>query len=200
AGKIRAFGHSTFPAEMIVEAQWVASTRGHVRPRSEQPPYSILVRRIERDVLPTCQQYGIGVLTWSPLAGGWLAGRFGSGKKNTSRRSDRLPARYDLTVPANQRKLEAVDRLQALADEAGLSLIDLALGVALEHPAVTSVIIGPRTKKHLESQLGAPERRLSPDLLDRIDEVVAPGTNVNPGDGGWDPPALSPAQRRRPSA
>ena len=145
AGKIRAFGSSTFPSEQIVEAQWVAERRGRERFRTEQPPYSILVRGIERDVLPVAQTYGMGVLSWSPLAGGWLSGSFGAGKANVSRRSERLPGRYDLTLPANQRKLEVVTELAAVAEDAGISLIELALGFVLEHPAVTSAIIGPRT-------------------------------------------------------
>jgi len=199
AGKIRAFGSSTFPSEQIVEAQWVAERRGRERFRTEQPPYSILVRGIERDVLPVAQTYGMGVLSWSPLAGGWLSGSFGAGKANVSRRSERLPGRYDLTLPANQRKLEVVTELAAVAEDAGMSLIELALGFVLEHPAVTSAIIGPRTLEQLESQLPAADHRLDPAVLDRIDELVAPGTNVNPEDAGWHPSVLADAsQRRRP--
>ena len=196
-GKIRYFGSSTFPAEQIVAAQWAAERRGYEHFRTEQPPYSILVRGIERDVLPTAQQFGMGVLPWSPLAGGWLAGKFGEGKKNTSRRSARLPDRYDIELPGNQRKLEAVDQLSALADEAGVTLIELAIAFVLEHPAVTSPIIGPRTMKHLESQLSATEVHLSADVLDRIDEINPPGTNVNPADAGWAPSVLSNMRRRR---
>ena len=197
AGKIRAFGSSTFPAEQIVEAQWVAQARGRERFRAEQPPYSLLVRGVERDVLPTAQKYGMGVIPWSPLAGGWLAGNFGSDKKNASRRSERLPGRYDLSVPANQRKLEAVDRFSVIADDAGLTLIEFALAFVLEHPAVSAAIIGPRTMDHLESQLSAPTIRLGRDVLDEIDQVVAPGTNVNVADAGWTPPVLEHASRRR---
>jgi aryl-alcohol dehydrogenase-like predicted oxidoreductase len=196
-GKIRYFGSSTFPAEQIVEAQWAAERRGYEKFRTEQPPYSILVRGIERDVLPTCQKYGMGVIPWSPLAGGWLAGKFGEGKKNTSRRSARLPERYDVSLPGNQRKLEAVDQLGALADEVGISLIELAIAFVLEHPAVTSPIIGPRTMKHLESQLSATEVHLETSVLDRIDEIVPPGTNVSRGDAGWDPSVLTNMRRRR---
>jgi aryl-alcohol dehydrogenase-like predicted oxidoreductase len=196
-GKIRYFGSSTFPAEQIVAAQWASEKRGYERFRTEQPPYSILVRSIERDVLPTAQTYGMGVIPWSPLAGGWLAGKFGEGKKNTSRRSARLPDRYDLNIPANQRKLVAVDKLSALADEVGVSLIELALAFVLEHPAVTSPIIGPRTMKHLDSQLTAPDIHLETSVLDRIDEIVPPGTNVSRGDAGWDPSVLSNMRRRR---
>jgi aryl-alcohol dehydrogenase-like predicted oxidoreductase len=164
---------------------------------TEQPPYSILVRGIERDVLPVAQNFGMGVIPWSPLAGGWLSGRFGEGLDNTSRRSARIPDRYDLSLVANQRKLEAVTQLATLAREAGLSLIDLALAFVLEHPAVSAAIIGPRTMEQLESQLSAPDVRLESDVLDRIDEIVAPGTNVNPADAGWSPSVLTTPSRRR---
>jgi aryl-alcohol dehydrogenase-like predicted oxidoreductase len=197
AGKIRAFGSSTFPAEQIVEAQWVAEKRGRERFRTEQPPYSLLVRGIERDVLPVAQTYGMGVIPWSPLAGGWLSGSFGVGKENTSRRAARLPARYDMSLPANQRKLEIVTELQALADEADLTLIELSLAFVLEHPAISAAIIGPRTMEQLESQLTAPELRLDTAVLDRIDEIVPPGTNVNVEDAGWSPSILTRAHRRR---
>ena len=197
AGKIRSFGSSTFPAEQIVEAQWVAERRGRERFMTEQPPYSILVRGIERDVLPVAQSYGMGVLCWSPLAGGWLSGRFGEGKENTSRRSGRIPDRYDLDIPANKRKLEIVTELSDVADEAGLSIIELALAFVLEHPAVSAAIIGPRTMEQLDSQLSASTIRLEAGVLDRIDEIVTPGTNVNPEDAGWKPPALVHARLRR---
>ncbi len=197
AGKIRYFGSSTFPAHQIVEAQWVAERRGRERFVCEQPPYSILVRAIETDVLPVCRQYGMGVIPWSPLGGGWLSGRFGQGKDNTSRRSARIPQRFDLSLPGNQAKVEAVTKLGALAEEAGMSLIHLALGFVLEHPAVTAAIIGPRTMDHLESQLGAGDVRLDPAVLDRIDEIVPPGTNLNPSDAGWTPPWLEDASQRR---
>jgi aryl-alcohol dehydrogenase-like predicted oxidoreductase len=199
AGKIRYFGSSTFPAHEIVEAQWVAERRSRERFVTEQPPYSILVRGIEKDVLPMCEKYGMGVLSWSPLAGGWLSGAFGAGKENTSRRSAMVPHQYDMTVPGNQQKLDAVTALVKLAEEAGLSIIDLALGFVLEHPAITSPIIGPRTMEHLESQLPALELRLSPDVLDRIDEIVPPGTDINATDLGWVPAAIAePRLRRRP--
>jgi len=197
AGKIRAFGSSTFPAEQIVEAQWVAERRSRERFMTEQPPYSMLVRGIERDVLPVAQRYGMGVIPWSPLAGGWLSGRFGTGKENTSRRAARIPQRYDLTLPANQRKLEVVNELAAVADEAGLSLVHLALAFVLEHPAISAAIIGPRTMDQLESQLAAPEVRLDTAILDRIDEIVPPGTNVNHDDAGWKPSVLTDATLRR---
>jgi aryl-alcohol dehydrogenase-like predicted oxidoreductase len=197
AGKIRCFGSSTFPAEQIVEAQWVAERRSRERFKTEQPPYSILVRGIERDVLPVTQAYGMGVLSWSPLAGGWLSGKFGAGKENVSRRAARLPGRYDMDLPANQRKLEIVTTLTALADEAGVSLIELALAFVLEHPAISSAIVGPRTMEQLESQLTAPSIQLEADVLDRIDEIVPPGTNVNADDAGWAPSILANARKRR---
>jgi aryl-alcohol dehydrogenase-like predicted oxidoreductase len=198
-GKIRSFGSSTFPAEQIVEAQWTAEKRGRERFMTEQPPYSLLVRGIERDVLPTCQHYGMGVLPWSPLAGGWLSGRFGVGQDNTSRRAARLPGRYDLTIPANQRKLELVSEFTKLADEAGLSLVNMALAFVLEHPAISSAIIGPRTMEHLEGQIGAVDVKLDVDVLNRIDEIMPPGTNVNVEDAGWAPSVLTRAHRRRRS-
>jgi aryl-alcohol dehydrogenase-like predicted oxidoreductase len=197
AGKIRAFGSSTFPAEQIVEAQWVAERRGRERFQTEQPPYSILVRGIEKDVLPTAQKYGMGIIPWSPLAGGWLSGKYGAGKENASRRAARLPARYDLSLPGNQRKLEIVDQLTDLAQETGLTLIQLALAFVLEHPAISSAIIGPRTMEQLESQVSAPDVVLDASMLDRIDEIVPPGTNVNPGDAGWSPPDLTNTRTRR---
>jgi aryl-alcohol dehydrogenase-like predicted oxidoreductase len=200
AGKIRSFGSSTFPAEQIVEAQWVADRRGRERFVTEQPPYSILVRGIERDVLPVAQRYGMGVIPWSPLAGGWLSGRFGEGKDNSSRRSERIPGRYDLSLPGNQRKLEIVTELSRVADEAGLTMIELAVAFVLEHPAISAAIIGPRTMEHLESQLPTAAVTLEPAVLDRIDEIVAPGTNVNPEDAGWSPTVLGDTRLRRRSA
>jgi aryl-alcohol dehydrogenase-like predicted oxidoreductase len=199
AGKIRYLGSSTFPAHLIVEAQWVAERRARERFVCEQPPYSLLVRGIEADVLPVCRRYGMGVIPWSPLAGGWLSGRYRKGKETpTSLRAERIPGRYDMSLPENQRKLEAADRLAQLAEEAGMTLIELALAFVLQHPAVTAAIIGPRTMEQLESQLAAPKIRLDATLLDRIDEIVPPGTNLNAADAGWEPPSLLvPSLRRR---
>jgi aryl-alcohol dehydrogenase-like predicted oxidoreductase len=200
AGKVRFIGSSTFPAYQIVEAQRAAERRGRERFVCEQPPYSMLIRRIEADVLPVCESYGMGVIPWSPLAGGWLSGRYRKGGESPgqSRRSQMLPSRYDMSIPGNQAKLEAADALGALADESGISLIEMALAFVVRHPAVTSAIIGPRTMEQLESQLPALERSLSADVLDRIDEIVPPGVNVNPADTGWDPPwLLDSSQRRR---
>jgi aryl-alcohol dehydrogenase-like predicted oxidoreductase len=198
AGKVRAIGSSTFPASQIVEAQWVAERRGRERFVCEQPPYSMLVRGIEADVLPTCQRYGMGVIPWSPLAGGWLSGRWRKGlQAPTSSRQERLPHRFDLSLPGNQRKLDAADALAQLAEGAGMTLIEMALAFVINHPVVTAAIIGPRTMEQLESQLTAADVTLSADVLDRIDEIVPPGTNLNPADAGFANPALEPARRRR---
>jgi aryl-alcohol dehydrogenase-like predicted oxidoreductase len=198
AGKIRYFGSSTFPAEEIVEAQWASERRGRERFATEQPPYSLLVRGIERDVLPVCERYGIGVIPWSPLAGGWLTGRYRKGQEQpSSTRSDRIPGRYDMTIPGNQRKLEAADALAELAEEAGLDLIHVALAFVLRHPAVTSAIIGPRTAEHLRSQLPGADLTLDSALLDRIDAIVPPGTNFSKADAGYTPPSLEQAALRR---
>jgi aryl-alcohol dehydrogenase-like predicted oxidoreductase len=201
-GKIRAFGSSTFPAHQIVEAQWIAERRGLSRFVTEQPPYSILVRGIEADLLPVAEQFDMGVLPWSPLAGGWLSGRYRKGQDTPqSHRANRMPARYDLSIPGNQAKLDAADALAELADESGLTLVHLALAFVLNHPAVTAPIIGPRTMEQLETQLGATEVTLTSDVLDRIDEIVPPGVTLSRGDAGFVPPALEdPFLRRRRTA
>jgi aryl-alcohol dehydrogenase-like predicted oxidoreductase len=199
AGKVRYIGSSTFPAHEIVEAQYVARDRGRERFISEQPPYSLLVRGIERDILPVALENGMGVIPWSPLAGGWLSGKWRRGVSGlTSHRSARIPGRYDLALPDNQRKLDAADALGRLADEAGISLVHLAIAFVANHPAVTSPIIGPRTMEQLESQLGAVDLTLSEDILDRIDEIVPPGTTISMNDHGYQPPSLTePSLRRR---
>ena len=199
SGKVRYLGSSTFPPSEIVEAHWVAERRGRERLACEQPPYSILVRGVEREVLPVCRRYGMGVIPWSPLAGGWLSGRYRKGAElPRSSRAERIPQRFDMSLPANQRKLEAADALVALAEEAGMSLVHMALAFVLQHPAVTAAIIGPRTMEQLESQLGSVDVALDDALLDRIDEIVPPGTNLNPADAGYTPPAVAdPSLRRR---
>jgi aryl-alcohol dehydrogenase-like predicted oxidoreductase len=200
-GKIRYLGSSTFPASAIVEAQWVAERRGRERFVCEQPPYSMLVRGIEAEVLPTCESYGMGVIPWSPLAGGWLSGKWRLGGPDlTSRRAVRLPQRYDLSVPGNQRKLEAADALAQVAEKAGISLVDMAVAFVINHPAVTAAIIGPRTMEQFTSQLGAVDVTLEADLLDAIDEIVPPGTNFSFGDGGYAAPSIVDASRRRRAA
>jgi aryl-alcohol dehydrogenase-like predicted oxidoreductase len=197
-GKVRYAGTSTFPASTIVEARWLADKRSPIaKIICEQPPYSLLSRGVEADVLPTCQRYGMGVVVWSPLSGGWLSGRWRAGQPPaTSSRINRVPDRYDLSLPANQRKMEAVEQLALLAHEAGVSLIHLALGFVLAHPAVTAAIVGPRTLEQLTSQLGAADLVLPTELLDRIDAIVAPGTNFNWADV-WAPPPISNATLRR---
>jgi aryl-alcohol dehydrogenase-like predicted oxidoreductase len=199
AGKVRYFGSSTYPASEIVAAQWVADRRGRERFVCEQPPYSMLVRGVEAEVLPVCLEHGMGVIPWSPLAGGWLSGGWRKGKEPPeSTRAQRLPQRYDLSIPANRRKLEAADALAHIAEEAGMSLIHMALAFVINHPAVTAAIIGPRTMEQLESQLGAADLQLDGALLDRIDEIVPPGTNFSYADAGFTPPSIAdPAQRRR---
>jgi aryl-alcohol dehydrogenase-like predicted oxidoreductase len=198
AGKVRYIGSSTFPASQIVEAQWVSEKRARERFVCEQPPYSLLARGVEEDVLPTCRRHGIGVIPWSPLAGGWLTGRYRKGVEIApSRRAERIPRRYDMSLPENQRKLDVADALGRLADEAGLTLIHMALAFVIRHPAVTAAIVGPRTMDHLESQLGAADVQLADEVLDRIDEIVEPGVNINPADAGYINPALTPSARRR---
>jgi aryl-alcohol dehydrogenase-like predicted oxidoreductase len=197
-GKVRYLGSSTFPASQIVEAQWVARDRHLQRFITEQPPYSMLVRAVEADVLPTCVRHGMAVMSYSPLAGGWLSGRWrkDAGQQSSSRAS-RLPERFDLSLPANQRKLDAVEQLARLAEEAGITLIQLGIAFVLNHPAITAPIIGPRTMEQLESQLAAADVVLDQAVLDRIDEIVPPGTTINPVDNSFDNPALQPAARRR---
>jgi aryl-alcohol dehydrogenase-like predicted oxidoreductase len=198
AGKVRMIGCSTFPASSIVESHWVSERRGRERFRSEQPPYSLLVRGIEAEVLPVVQAYGMGAIVWSPLAGGWLSGRYRVGADlPESHRATRIPQRYDMSLEVNQRKLAAVEELAVLAESNGMSLVELAIAFVLQHPAVTAAIIGPRTMEQLESQLGAADVALSDEVLDRIDEIVPPGTNLNPADAGYVPPAVASTWRRR---
>jgi aryl-alcohol dehydrogenase-like predicted oxidoreductase len=197
-GKVRYIGSSTYPAPQMVKAQYVAKERGLQRYVTEQPPYSLLVRHVEEDVLPTALEYGMGVIPWSPLAGGWLSGKWRKGAETPqSTRAARIPGRFDMSRPENQAKLEAADALAQLAEESGMSLIHMALAFVINHPAVTAAIIGPRTYEQLESQLGAADVKLSSDVLDRIDEIVRPGQTVNPVDRGWSNPALEPSARRR---
>ncbi|MEV5767624.1 aldo/keto reductase [Micromonospora sp. NPDC052213] len=203
AGTIRAFGCSTFPAEEIVEAQHVAERRGLGRFRTEQPPYSILARGIEADVLPVCQRYGMGVLVWSPLASGFLSGRYRHGRPVdlAAGRPALTPARFDPSIPGNAAKYQAVERLVDLAGEVGCSLPELAVAFTVAHPAVTSTILGPRTMEQLDGLLAGAALTLDDAALDRIDEIVPPGTDLYAPDGVWRPPALTdPARRRRPTA
>ncbi|MEV1178005.1 aldo/keto reductase [Nonomuraea sp. NPDC049784] len=198
-GKIRAFGCSTFPAEDIVEAHHVAERRGLRRFRTEQPPYSLLARGIEADVLPVCRRYGMGVLTWSPLASGFLTGRFRKGQPIdlTSGRPSLTPNRFDPQIPENARKLDVVEQLIELAADLGCTLPQLAVAFPAAHPAVTSVIIGPRTMRQLEATLEGASLTLEDATLDRIDEIIPPGVNVYHPDGAWRRPALTDAAGRR---
>jgi aryl-alcohol dehydrogenase-like predicted oxidoreductase len=204
-GKIRYFGCSTFPAWQIVEAHAASERRGLLGFSTEQPPYSIFVRGIENDVLPVAQRSGMGVLVWSPLAGGWLAGRYRRDQETPkdsravrfAEQGRAVASRYDMSIPANERKLEIVEELAQLAEKQEMPMSHLALAFVLEHPAVTSAIIGPRTIEQLDDLMAGADVRLPDDVLDRIDELAPPGTVVNPADRGYDPPWLSAEERRR---
>jgi aryl-alcohol dehydrogenase-like predicted oxidoreductase len=204
AGKIRYFGMSNTPASWIVEARCTAEHRGHLRARTEQSTYSMLIRAIEYDLLPTCLRHGLGVLTYSPLAGGWLSGKYRKGGAVVSGpgsafRGRVLPGYFDSANPANAAKLDAADALGALAEQAGLSLVQMAIAFVVRHPAVTSAIIGPRTGQHLDSYLAADGIELSGDVLDRIDQIVPPAVTVNIDDNIWwhTTRALAVTSRRR---
>ncbi|MGW6277166.1 aldo/keto reductase [Kribbella sp. NPDC055071] len=196
AGKIRAFGSSMFPAELIVEAQWTAERRNTQRFLTEQCMYSILTRRPEASVFPVTQRYNLGVLTFSPLNSGWLSGRT---NVSSSHRATMRPSSHDPSSPTGQAKAAAVAKLAALADEAGMTLPHLAVAFVRAHPAVTSALIGPRTQDQLDSLLPAAELDLTDDILDRIDEIVPPGTELDPADNyATTPPAIEhPHLRRR---
>jgi aryl-alcohol dehydrogenase-like predicted oxidoreductase len=196
-GKVRYIGSSSFNAGQIVDAQWAARERRLERFRTEQPPYSLLTRSIELDVLPTALRHGMGILTYSPLAGGWLSGSWSQDSSPTSPARQRLAARFDMSLPENQRKLEAVEQLQHVADDNGISMIELAIAFAIKHPGVTSAIIGPRTIEQLDSQLPAADVVLDTATLDRIDEIVKPGVTINPADTSYGEQVLQPALRRR---
>ncbi len=198
AGKIRYFGSSTFPAYRIVQAQWAAHQHHLSRYVTEQPSYSVLQRGIEAHVLPATQEYNMGVLAWSPLASGWLSGAIREGQAISTNRSSFMRQRFDISLPANRAKLKAVEQLARVADEAGLTMIQLALGFVTAHPGVTGAIIGPRTLEHLHSQIAAADTVLSSDVLDAIDGIVAPGTDLAAQEKNDTPPALLvPSLRRR---
>jgi aryl-alcohol dehydrogenase-like predicted oxidoreductase len=198
AGKVRYFGSSTFPAYRVVQAQWAARDNHLSRYVTEQPGYSILQRGVESHVLPVTEQYGLGVLAWSPLASGWLSGAIRAGQEITTSRSAFMPQRFDTTIASNRAKLHAVEQLAKVADQAGLTMIQLALGFVTAHPAVTSAILGPRTLEHLHSQLAAADTVLTGDVLDAIDGIVAPGVDLAADEKFDTPPSLlDPALRRR---
>jgi aryl-alcohol dehydrogenase-like predicted oxidoreductase len=196
-GKVRYIGSSSYSGSQIVEAQRTARERGLQRFRAEQPPYSLLTRGIELDVLPTAQRHGMGILTYSPLGGGWLSGGWSADSSPTSPARQRLAARFDMSLPENERKLEAVKRLADVADDADLSMIELAIAFVVNHPGVTSAIVGPRTMEQLDSQLPAADAVLDVATLDRIDEIVRPGVNLNPADTSYGEQVLQPALLRR---
>ncbi|MEE3853061.1 aldo/keto reductase [Gordonia sp. LSe1-13] len=196
-GKVRYIGSSSFSGSQIVEAQWAAKENHFARFVTEQPPYSILVRGIEEDVLPAVRRHGMGTLTYSPLTGGWLSGRWRKDAASTPASSARPSARFDMSTPANQRKLDIVEELALLAEKNDMALIDLAIAFVINHPGVTSAIVGPRTMEQLESYLPATEITLSAEVLDRIDGLVAPGVTVNPEDNSYGAHALTPGARRR---
>ncbi|MGE0820656.1 MAG: aldo/keto reductase [Candidatus Binatia bacterium] len=203
AGKIRVIGASATPAEWIVEARRVAEQRQLARVRSEQCIYSILSRKVEEAVLPTCQRHGVGVMVYAPLAGGWLTGKYRRDQPlpEGSRATGRLGklGTWDTDRPEVQRKYGLIEELSIVAQEAGLSLTHMATAFAAEHPAVSSVIMGPKTLQQLQDTLGASEVRLSPEVLDRIDAIVPPGTRIDPKESYIPNPWLDePARRRRP--
>ena len=197
-GKVRAIGSSTFPADQIVEAQWAAERRNLERFRCEQPPYSLFVRGIETAVLPACERYGMGVIVWSPLAAGWLTGRYRRPEDVDleSGRAARFPFRFDPELPANQRKFEIVEELIKVAADAGTTLTHLAIAFVLSHRAVTSVILGPRTAEQLDDLLAGVDVRLDAEILDRLDELCPPGSDVGE-DGSYQLPWLTDASLRR---
>jgi aryl-alcohol dehydrogenase-like predicted oxidoreductase len=197
AGKIRYIGSSSYSGSQIVEAQVAARDRNLARFVTEQPPYSILVRGIEQDVLPTTERYGMGTLSYSPLAGGWLSGKWRKDAAPVPTSANRPSARFDMSTAANQQKLEVVDALAHIADDAGITMIELAIAFVINHPGITSAIIGPRTMEQLESQISAAEVKLSTETLDRIDELVAPGVTINPDDNSYGTAELAPTARRR---
>ena len=198
AGKVRAIGHSNLPAAEIVEAQWTSERRGLARFRTEQPPYSILNRGVERDVLPVCERYGLGTLAWSPLASGLLTGRYRA--KNGDHQVSSSRMRWVPKLMTDKRNHEAVEELVPIAEQAGLSLTHMALAFVISHPAVTSAIIGPRTMAQLDDLLAGADTTLDDDILDQIDKVVPPGVNPGTLDIAYIPPALAHADlRRRPT-
>jgi aryl-alcohol dehydrogenase-like predicted oxidoreductase len=193
SGKVRVIGSSTMPASDIVEAQWVAERRGLERFRTEQPPYSLLNRGIEREVLPVAQRYGMGTLVWGPLAQGLLTGRVRKGQQNDLRRAGLFKHLND------ERRLDVVEQLIPLAAESGLPMTHFAMAFAIAHPGVTSALLGPHTMEQLDDLLAGFDVTLSDEILDRIDEIVPPGTDVGTLDQAYLPPSLqSPSLSRRP--
>ncbi|MFC0708643.1 aldo/keto reductase [Azorhizophilus paspali] len=197
AGKIRYFGTSTFPVSSLIESQWFAEKTLRSRPVIEQPPYSILAREVEREVLPVCERYKIGVSVWSPLAGGWLSGKFNNGTDVSTDRSKYWGDRYDMSKAVNHVKLKAVQDLSLVCRDFGVDLNVAAVAFTLKHPAVTSSIIGPRKMEHLESILHAPELVIPVELLDAIDRIVPPGITLSDDDRGFTPQSVVDEKLRR---
>jgi aryl-alcohol dehydrogenase-like predicted oxidoreductase len=193
SGKVRAAGTSAMPASDIIEAQWAAERHGLERFRTDQPPYSILSRGIEREVLPVAQRYGMGILVWGPLGQGMLTGRVRKGQQTDLRRA------HIFRHLSDERRIDAVEQLIPLAEKAGLPMTHLAIAFAIAHPGVTSAIIGPHTMEQLDDLLASADVTLTDEILDRIDEIVPPGTDAGPLDQAYLPPALqNPGLRRRP--
>lgn len=193
AGKIRAIGSSTFPVSEIIEAQWVSEKRGLARFRTEQPPYSIMNRSIEREVLPTAQSYGMGTMVWSPLAMGMLTGRYRKDQPQPdSMRVKRFPNQM-----SDERRFDVIEQLIPLAEQAGLPMTHMAMAFVMAHPAVTSALIGPRKMEHLDDLLASVEVSLSDEILDRIDAIVPPGTDVGPIEANYNPPSVTEKSLRR---
>ena len=197
-GKVRMIGTSTFPAEQLVEAHWCSEKRNRERFHTEQPPYSIFARRIEADVLPTCQRYDMGVVVWSPLSQGWLTGKWRHGQKpNDTQRQNLQPHLYQMDRPDNVRKLDLIDQLDVIANDAGISIMHMALAFVCAHPAVTSAIIGPRTDEQLQGLHEGADVTLDDTTLDAIDEIIPPGTNVSHDDDGYVAPEIEDKSLRR---
>lgn len=204
-GKVRYIGSSTFPSILLVESLWASQRRGLDRFACEQSPYSIFVRHVEEDIFPVAERHGLGILAWSPLAAGWLTGKYRPGQEMPAESRGRkgvmpfMAPRFDLSLPGNRLKLDLVVKLDEVAGAAGLPLSHMALAFALAHHAVTSIIVGPRTLAQLRELVAGADVRLDAGTLDAIDEVVSPGTTLNPADRGWESPSMTPVARRRRS-
>ncbi|HET9210979.1 MAG TPA: aldo/keto reductase [Thermoanaerobaculia bacterium] len=189
-GKVRYLGLSTnhyegaalwekrFAAWEIVETLWLSDKHGWERFVSLQPPYSILRRVMEAEHFPMSLKFGIANIVWSPLEGGWLSGKYrrGAGNPKDSQRAEKWIG--DIDNPKFQRRLDIVEQLLPLAEEKGVPLARFANAWALRHPAVTSVILGPRTMEQLEDSLRALDVQITGEDARRIDELVAPGTSA----------------------
>lgn len=177
-GKIRYTGTSTFAAWQVAEAWHTALRSGWLPFIAEQTPYNILDRRPETELFLCCQSYGIGVIAWSPLAGGILTGKYLQGESPPlGSRADRV--RLFREHRMGPEMFSVVDKLKDLSLASGLALVQLAAAWALVHPAITSILIGPRTVEHLELMLRVPEIKLDSSLIQSIDDLVASGCYVS---------------------